>query len=225
LALLLNIDTATEVASVAVSLNGDSLAFAENHQQREHASFIHIAVDQVLKEAGLALTEIDAFGVTSGPGSYTGLRVGMATAKGFCYAFGKPLVTINTLEVMAQAGLEAMKPTENTLLGPMIDARRMEVFTALYDRNLKTVLPPQAMILDQESFNNQLAEKKILFFGSGSAKFKAIKVSENAIFEEVQHTAKNLARLANEAFQKKIFADVSYSEPNYFKEFYSTQKG
>lgn len=225
MALLLNIDTATEVASVCVSENGSSLAFKENQHQKEHASFVHAAVESVLIEAGLKLADIDAFAVTSGPGSYTGLRVGMATAKGFCYAFSRPLITVNTLEVMAQAALETLAEIdESTLLCPMIDARRMEVFTALYDRQLTNLFSPQPMILEEGSFDSYMSDRKIIFFGSGSSKFRALKLAENAVFEEVGYNAKNLANLADKAFQQKNFADVTYSQPNYFKDFQSTLK-
>ena len=225
MALLLNIDTATEVASVCVSLNGSSVAFKENKHQKEHASFVHAAVKSILEEAGIQLKDVDAFAVTSGPGSYTGLRVGMATAKGFCYAFSKPLIAINTLEVMAKAALDINAGLdETTLLCPMIDARRMEVFTAIFDYNLKTLLPPQPLILEENTFNSLITEEKIIFFGSGSAKFKLVTTLKNAVFENIESDAKNLASLADQAFQQKKFTDVSYSEPNYFKDFQSTAK-
>jgi tRNA threonylcarbamoyladenosine biosynthesis protein TsaB len=225
LALLLNIDTATEVASVCVSLNGISLAFKENRHQKEHASFLHAAIKIILNEAGINISDIDAFSVTSGPGSYTGLRVGMASAKGFSYAFSKPLITINTLEVMAKTGLDNVIGLDpSTLLCPMLDARRMEVFTALYDIELKNVFPPQPLILQENSFNSLIAKGKIVFFGSGSDKFKAVVRSHNAVFEVVDYSAQSLASLADKAFQQKKFTDVSYSEPTYFKDFHSMPK-
>jgi len=224
LALILNIDTATEIASVCVSQGSNSLAFRENQHQREHASFVHAAIAGILSEAGLTLQEMDAFAVTSGPGSYTGLRVGMATAKGFCYAFSKPLIAVNTLEVMAKAALEAIETEEIDLLCPMIDARRMEVFTALYDRDLKNLLPPQPCILEEKSFDSYLVKSKLMFFGSGSSKFKTLKTGENIVFKNIEYNAKNLAGLANKAFQQKKFADISYSQPEYFKDFQSTVK-
>lgn len=226
MALLLNIDTATEVASVCVSLNGDSVAFEQNQHQREHASFVHAAIERILRKADLQLKDMNAFAVTSGPGSYTGLRVGMATAKGFCYAFGKPLIAINTLEVMAQAALQSIDAIgKNTILCPMIDARRMEVFTALYDAELKTLLAPQPLILDEGTFAEYMIERKIIFFGSGSNKFKPLKTEANAAFKQVQHTAIHLASLADKAFQQKKLTDVTYSEPQYFKDFHSYSKG
>jgi tRNA threonylcarbamoyladenosine biosynthesis protein TsaB len=226
LALLLNIDTATEVASVCVSLNGGPVAFRENQNQREHAAFVHVAVESVLDEAGYGLRDMDAFAVTSGPGSYTGLRVGMATAKGFCFAFSKPLIAINTLEVMAKAALETLGETEkNGLLCPMIDARRMEVFTALYDMQLQNLLLPMPYVLEEKSFDNYMTKDRVIFFGSGSLKFQALKTGANAIFKQVWHSAKDLASLADQAFQQKKFSDVSYSEPQYFKDFHTLSKG
>ena len=225
MALLLNIDTATETASVCISLDGRSLAFSQNENQREHASFVHTAIAEILTESGCALRDIDAFCVTSGPGSYTGLRVAMAAAKGFCYAFAKPLITVNTLEVMSQAAVESLEITDvNTLLCPMIDARRMEVFTALYDINLQIVLSTRSMVLQKESFDNFITEGKVVFFGSGSSKFKQLSTNENALFASVNYNAKHLASLADKAFQHKGFADITYSEPNYFKEFYTVSK-
>jgi tRNA threonylcarbamoyladenosine biosynthesis protein TsaB len=223
--LLLNIDTATDLASVCVSQNGSPMALKENQHQREHASFIHVAIEEVLKAAGVQLADVDAFAVTSGPGSYTGLRVGMATAKGFCYAFSKPLISINTLKVMAQAAIESLDfKDDQVLLCPMIEARRMEVFTAIFDQNLHAVLSPQPFIVDETSFDMYLASKKLLVFGSGSNKFKSIKTHHNLSFENIQFNAKHLATLAEIAFQQKIFSDVTYSEPEYFKEFYTIQK-
>jgi tRNA threonylcarbamoyladenosine biosynthesis protein TsaB len=225
LALLLNIDTATEIASVCVSLNGVSVAFQENQHQKEHASFVHAAISHIVEEAGYSLKDIEAFAVTSGPGSYTGLRVAIATAKGFSYAFSKPLILVNTLEVMAKAALQSGYPFGKTdLLCPMIEARRMEVFTALYDTSLKNILPPQPMVLDEESFNNFMTERGVVFFGSGSLKFRSALSSKNGVFASINHSAKDLGMLSEQAFQRKSFSNVSYSQPFYFKDFQSAVK-
>jgi tRNA threonylcarbamoyladenosine biosynthesis protein TsaB len=225
LALILNIDTATETASVCVSLNGNPLALLENAQQREHASFIHAAIEQVLSRSGHTLNEIQAFAVTSGPGSYTGLRVGLATAKGFCYALRKPMITINSLEVMAKAAIDTIKDGgDETLLCPMIEARRMEVFTAVYDKNLQIVLSPQPLILTESSFNNYLLHRMVVFFGSGSKKFKAMAIHANSRFYDIHHTAQHLGILSHKAFRAERFSDITYSEPEYFKDFHSANK-
>lgn len=222
MALLLNIDTATEVASVCVSKDGLCVAFKKTQHQREHASFVHAAVSEVLLEANVQLKEIEGFAITSGPGSYTGLRVGMATAKGFCFAHNKPLIAINTLKVMAKAALKTISGKGNiNLICPMIDARRMEVFTALYNLKLKTILKPQPLILEEKSFDEELKNGKVLFLGSGATKFKAIKAGENMIFKNIDYSAQDLAALAEEAFLQECFADTSYSQPEYFKDFHS----
>jgi tRNA threonylcarbamoyladenosine biosynthesis protein TsaB len=225
LALLLNLDTATEVASVSISVDGVSVAYKQNEYQKEHASFVHAAIEEMLEEGGFKLKDMDAFSVTSGPGSYTGLRVGMATAKGFCYAFSKPLLAINTLEVMAKAAIDTVSDKDAVkFLCPMIDARRMEVFTAVYDTELRVIVPPQSMVLDSTAFDSFLEEGKIIFFGCGSVKFKEMKSGSSSLFKSITSNAKNVAHLAERNFNKRIFSDVSYSQPDYFKEFYTQLK-
>lgn len=219
--LLLNIDTATEIASVCVTLNGNSLALAKNENQKEHASFIHIAIESLLTETGYELKDFEGFAVTSGPGSYTGLRVGMAAAKGFCYTFSKPLIAINTLEVMTKAALNAKDNLDSySLFCPMIDARRMEVFTAIYNSDMESILSPQPMILTEESFSRYTINNKVLFFGSGSKKFMQIQRNPNSVSADIQHDARHLGSLADVAFKEKKFSDISYSEPTYFKDFH-----
>lgn len=221
--LLLNIDTATEIASVCVSLNGISLALIENEHQREHASFIHAAIAELLKKIGYELNDVEAIAVTSGPGSYTGLRVGMATAKGFCYALSKPLIAINTLEVMTKAAIDTRgKAEKDMLFCPMIDARRMEVFTAVYNADLENIVSPSAIILDEKLF--YMADNKVLFFGSGSKKFMRIASNPNSEFAEITYNAGHLGSLAEIAFHKRKFSNLSYAEPTYFKDFHSIQK-
>lgn len=223
--LLLNIDTATEIASVCVTKNGSSLFFLKNEHQKEHASFVHTAIADVLDATAYKLKDIDGFAVTSGPGSYTGLRVGMAAAKGFCYALSKPLIAINTLEVMTKAASDTIGESEDNLLFcPMIDARRMEVFTAIYNSDIEAILSPRAVILEEGMFSSYLIKNKMLFFGSGSKKFIAAELNENYVFADIKHNACHLGSLADAAFQKKNFSDLSYSEPTYFKDFHSITK-
>ncbi len=221
--LLLNIDTATENASVCISLDALSLAQMENDQQKEHASFLHTAIQQVVKEAGISLAELEAIAVTSGPGSYTGLRVGMATAKGLCYALQKPLITINTLEVMTKAAIETGLFTgQQILYCPMIDARRMEVFTALYDAELNAVLSPRPLVLTGGIFEEYSVVHQLVLFGSGAKKFNQIQSQENFKFIVAKHSASNLASLADSSCTAKKFADVAFSQPQYLKAFHST---
>jgi len=225
LSLLLNIDTATEVASVCITNNGQTLAFAKNENQKEHASFVHIAIESLLQKTGYKLADMEAFAVTSGPGSYTGLRVGMAAAKGFCYALSKPLITINTLEVMTKAAIDVCgKKEESFLFCPMIDARRMEVFTAIYNVHIESIISPQPRILDESSFSNYMISNKILFFGSGSNKFKQMQSNSNALFADIKSDARTLGQLSEESFYKRKFTNVSHSEPTYFKDFHSISK-
>jgi tRNA threonylcarbamoyladenosine biosynthesis protein TsaB len=223
LPIILNIDTATELASVCLSNTDEILAQKENAIQKEHASFVHVAVKEVMERAGKHLKDLDAVAVTAGPGSYTGLRVGMATAKGLCYALGKPLITVNTLEVMTHAAVESPNTaiTPDTLFCPMIDARRMEVFTALYNSSLEAVLAPCPLILDSVFFSKWLQEQRIFFFGNGSEKFKDVVNHKNASFIEVHFSAKHLSALANKSFYNLQFANLAYAEPFYIKEFHS----
>lgn len=223
MALILNIDTATDTASVSITAAGRSIGLLKSENQKEHASFIHAAIASILKQSELTLRQIEAVAVTAGPGSYTGLRVGMATAKGLCYALSKPLITVSTLEAMTIAALE-MQSTEDTLFCPMIDARRMEVFTAVFDSNMHHRMAPRAMVLEQGCFSNFLLTNKILFFGNGSSKFKQIEKSINASFADIFYSAEHVGKLAEAGFNNNNFSDVSYSQPMYLKEFYTVAK-
>ncbi len=225
MSLILNLDTATENASVCLSSNGISIAYDQHNQPKDHASFIHSAIRKILNISGLDINEVDAIAVTSGPGSYTGLRVGMATAKGLCYALSKPLILVSTLKVMAQAANEIIEnKIPDSWLCPMIDARRMEVFTIVYTDQFIEINQPSSIVLEENSFDIFFANNKMYFFGSGSIKWKQIANNENAIFTELQHNAKHLAQLATKAFLQKQFSELSYSEPSYLKEFYSVAK-
>ncbi len=218
---LLNIDTATEQASVCLSQDDRVLAQLTNPDQKNHAAFLQPAIQQLVQQTGISLQQLDAVAVTGGPGSYTGLRVGLASAKGICYTLNKPLIIINTLDVMAWAAIEQER--DNTqLYCSLIDARRMEVFTAIYQHDLTVMMAPQAMILDESSFHELLEKQAILFIGSGSEKLKGILSHPQARFQNVQHNAGHLAQLALKAFADQSFADIAYSEPLYLKAFYDT---
>lgn len=229
MALLLNIDTATEHASVCLSDDEKILGLIESTEQKNHASFIQVAIQELMKTAETDLQAIDAVSVSAGPGSYTGLRVGLASAKGICYALGKPLIMINTLEIMAKAMLQYLiatgeQPDITTCFCPMIDARRMEVFTATYNSHLKETEAPHAKIVDEQSFTEQLSKGKIVFSGTGHHKFQKLVSSPSAVFLNVQHNAIHLAQLALIAYQSKRFADLAYSEPLYVKAFFDPSK-
>src|SRR5206468_9976016 len=159
-----------------------------------------------------------AISISMGPGSYTGLRVGMAAAKGLCFALDIPLITINTLKLMASAAKDGAKH----LLCPMIDARRMEVFTAVYDQELREVAAPSNLVLTENSFQSLLERHPIVFFGNGSPKFRQLTKNSQAFFKESRFTAANMVDLAYSSFLSGEFANLAYSEPFYGKEFYST---
>jgi tRNA threonylcarbamoyladenosine biosynthesis protein TsaB len=239
--LILNIDTATESASVCLSNGLDIIGFEDNFEPRNQASFLQPAIKKLMENGQYLMSDIDAIAVTNGPGSYTGLRVGLASAKGLCFALNKPLILLNTLEVMSSASVaefgnrnlefgigsknlsnkEYPIPNTQYLFAPMIDARRMEVFTALYTNNLDIKLQPTAMILDENSFKEELLNHTIIFSGSGSKKIVELNWGANAIISDIQYSTKNMVRLSANKFQEKEFADLAYSAPNYHKEFYT----
>ncbi len=224
--LILNIDTATEHASICISKGTDMLGLVESTEQKNHAAFVQPAIQDLLKKLSIALKQIDAIACTAGPGSYTGLRVGLSSAKGICYALNKPLILINTLEVMGQSVITDYL-SKNTFLNPsilicpLIDARRMEVFTALYQSTLQEVEPPHSLILDESSFRTLLHNQPIVFCGSGALKLEGLISNQNAMFSPVQHNASHLAKRALIAYQSNSFANLAYSEPLYVKEFFN----
>jgi tRNA threonylcarbamoyladenosine biosynthesis protein TsaB len=215
--IILNIDTAVQSASVCLAENGNVIGLKINPTQKDHAAWLQIAIKELLEEKKRTFQEVSAIAVSAGPGSYTGLRVGMASAKGLCYALQVPLITINTLQMMAAAG----RDLSSSLLCPMIDARRMEVFTAVFDTNLVEILPTSNLILEENSFKDLLEQHTITFFGNGSTKFKGITKSPNARFEEVNATAEHMVFLSFDRYTRSQFADLAYSEPFYGKDFYS----
>jgi tRNA threonylcarbamoyladenosine biosynthesis protein TsaB len=221
MSLILNIDTASENAHVSLARDGQLLHSLSSESQKEHAGFLQAAILQLIKTSGINLKEVDAVAVTAGPGSYTGLRVGFASAKGLCYALKKPFITIGTLEVLTASALQLYPPSadENILFCPMIDARRMEVFAAMYKHDLTICMQPCAIILDEFSFGKELLENKILFFGSGSEKWKQICKSTNALFKSVSILPQSMSKSSNALFSQKKFTDLAYSEPFYVKEF------
>ncbi|QEC67793.1 tRNA (adenosine(37)-N6)-threonylcarbamoyltransferase complex dimerization subunit type 1 TsaB [Panacibacter ginsenosidivorans] len=229
MALLLNIDTATTYAGVCISNNMEILATEESRDQKNHGSFVQPAIQKLLKQVNISPGAINAIVLSAGPGSYTGLRVGLATAKGLCYALQKPLIMINTLEVMAYASIFAYSNfqvgSRDLLFCPMIDARRMEVFTALYNAQLKCLSKPAALVLTEMSAGFLPDNKQIVFSGSGSRKFKNINLRENAVFIENEHSVHHLAVLGAKAFNKNEFTELAYSEPFYIKEFFNPQHG
>lgn len=224
MALLLNIDTATEIATISISERDTIIKAITNNNQKDHASFLQPAIKNLLQKTNLSISKLNAIAVTAGPGSYTGLRVGMASAKGLCYALNIPMITINTLEVM---GLSSIRQTQDhsALYCPMIDARRMEVFTAVYDHHLTEIIKPSSMILDDEVFKDLLQINKIYFSGSGAVKMKEIPDNKNAVFADNEVTPDSMAELSYRNYIKKHFANVSSASPIYLKEFYTLSPG
>jgi tRNA threonylcarbamoyladenosine biosynthesis protein TsaB len=215
---IINIDTATETAHVSLAQNGRLLHVLTNQQQKDHAAFVQTGVQQLVTAAGISLAAIAAVAVTAGPGSYTGLRVGMASAKGLCYALQKPFIAVNTLEVMTKAVLLQHNEAD-VLYCPMIDARRMEVFTAVYNTNLTAVLQPCALILEESSYQLYLQKSKLVFFGSGAAKWSSIAGNTNVSFTELNCLPVGFAALSYQYYHNNIFSDLAYAEPYYIKEF------
>jgi tRNA threonylcarbamoyladenosine biosynthesis protein TsaB len=218
--LILNIDTAVQTASVCLSENDKPIAVKVNPSQKDHASWLQPAIKEIIDEQSLKISYLDAISISEGPGSYTGLRVGMASAKGLCFALGIPLITINTLQMMAVAALN--EPT--TFLCPMIDARRMEVFTALFNKNLEQQPGPVNVILDETFLQDVLSSNTITFFGNGSEKWKGMVKSNNACFKHFEATAEHMAGLSYIRLKARQFADLAYAEPFYGKDFHSTVK-
>lgn len=220
MSLILNIDTAVQTSSICLAENGKPVAVKINPSQKDSASWLHVAIKELSDETNFDLLHADAIAVSEGPGSYTGLRVGMATAKGLCYALNKPLVSINTLQIMAFSAGEHCQG----LLCPMIDARRMEVFTALFDQELNIVLPYANMVLDESSFEDLLQKNTITFFGNGSVKFQQITQHPNASFASIETDASAMAPLSHEKFLRGELANLAYSQPFYGKDFHSSMK-
>ncbi len=218
--LILNIDSALQNASVSIAKEGIILNKSSNGTQKDHASFIHTAIKALMASQKMELSALDAIAVTLGPGSYTGLRVGLAATKGLCYALNKPLIGIGSLPLMAKAA--SLQITDNEmLLCPMIDARRMEVFTAVYDTELKEIVQPHAKILEKNDFLTEFSLKKIFFFGDGMEKWKNLSPHKNAGFLLLEDTVNAMNILSFEKFAAKDFISLSMATPLYIKEFYN----
>lgn len=221
MALILNIDTSTSICSVALAKDGGIIAIKENNEGLNHSVLLGSYIDNILKENGTDAHQLDAVAVSMGPGSYTGLRIGVSIAKGLCFGADIPLIAIPTLQALALS--VSSKIQENAWYCPMIDARRMEVYTAFFDRNNRTMTDTKAEIIDDNSFATILSEHKVYFFGNGSSKIKGTLSSPNAYYiEKAETSAAHLVPLAEKLFEQKKFADVAYFEPFYLKDFIAT---
>lgn len=222
---ILNIESSTTMCSLAIGVDGLSQATRSINEGYSHAEKLAVFVDEVLNEAEVTPNQLDAIAISQGPGSYTGLRIGVSLAKGLAYSINRPLLSVPTLQIMCLHPMvkKQMNHYKDLLLCPMLDARRMEVYTAIYDVGLKALMDVQPMILDEKSFSDQLAADGVLFFGSGAPKFKAIVENDSAYFvDDVWPQASEMAMLSQMKFDDKSFEDVAYFEPFYLKEFQAT---
>lgn len=229
MALILNIETSTEVCSVTLAQNGLTLFKKESVEGLNHSRVLTVFIEELFKENNIQPKMLDAVAVSKGPGSYTGLRIGVSVAKGLCYGLNIPLISVNSLEVLGIYAAQnpekynLAKNEEQVLFCPMIDARRMEVYTALYNSNGEEIRQVSAEIIDEIFLSDLLETHKILFFGNGAKKCKNILEHENAVFEGPESTsAEFMQMIAENKFNEKQFEDVAYFEPFYLKNFVAT---
>ncbi|MDE5774079.1 MAG: tRNA (adenosine(37)-N6)-threonylcarbamoyltransferase complex dimerization subunit type 1 TsaB [Muribaculaceae bacterium] len=224
MARILNIETSSKICSVAVTSDGMIEYHIESEGEMEHAKLLGVYVDKALEEMTRREVELDAVAISSGPGSYTGLRIGMSLAKGLCFAKDIPLITVPTLEILATKAMFGIRdPQGDELLIPLIDARRMEVYCAVYDFALNTIQVPEAKILDENSFKNLMDDNKCIFIGDGVTKAKELIKHKNAIFAtNIMPIAIDMTALSERAYRNGNFADIAYVTPNYLKDYQAT---
>ncbi len=221
--LILLIETATTSCSVALSYDGEIIAVKEANERNIHASHITLFIEDVMKSAGKKYSELKAVAVSKGPGSYTGLRIGVSTAKGLCYALNIPLISVNTLESMTVGLLGTRDLSSSAYLIPMIDARRMEVYTGIYKTDLTVIEEVNAKIVDQSSFD-QFRDDELFLFGDGSEKFHELFASQSNIkFVDFENSAVHMASLASKKFITGDIENMAYFEPFYLKDFLATK--
>lgn len=221
--IILHIETSTNVCSVALSENGNCLFSKSNAEGMNHAALLSVFIAEALEVLKPTNRKPDAVAVSSGPGSYTGLRIGVSTAKGLCYGYDIPLISVSTLEVLTAQALQTVKDAGESLFCPMIDARRMEVYAAVYNAKGEMKREISADIIDSDSYYEILANQSVYFFGNGADKCKTTLTHPNARFiDDMVPLAENMIPLAGVAFAEKRFEDVAYFEPFYLKEFHTT---
>lgn len=218
--MILIIDSAFEQCVVALINNEEVIAHEESIVQKDHASFLQPAIKKVCAAASFNLSSIDAIAVVNGPGSYTGLRVGLASAKGIAYVLNKPLLLLNTLDILAFALQKNASEKTGVLFCPMIDARRMEVFTALYSSELNLLKDYSSVVLDESFLYKEKNETQVIVGGNGSVKLKNLSGFENFIFGPLNYTVNHVAVCALQKYKSGNFANLAYSEPFYIKPAY-----
>ena len=223
--LLLNLESSTEVCSVSIAKNGKLIDFIESDEGQNHARLLSVFTQELMSRNQLEFGQLKAVAISKGPGSYTGLRIGVSLAKGICFANQIPLIAISPLKSMsdhvssnlAEYGIPI---SPDVLLCPMIDARRMEVYTALYDRNLQEVEAVSAKVVDSSTFARQLEKHPVVFFGNGAAKCESEIDHPNALFiNDIKTSAQFMCSLGLKAYENNQFEDVAYFEPFYLKDF------
>lgn len=233
--MILCLETSTAVCSVALVDNSNVIALRESLDGQNHAEKITIFIDEVMKEANISYNELEAIAVSKGPGSYTGLRIGVSTAKGLCYAMEKPLIAIDTLAAMTKGFLDnnfdnntnimssslSSSSSSSSIFCPMIDARRMEVYSAFFTEDMKKISDTEALIIDENSFSDLKLNHHLYLFGDGADKLISLFENEEniTVIEKFHCSAAYMARLAEEAFKNNDFVDTAYFEPFYLKDF------
>ena len=222
MAYLLHIESSSTVCSVAISNDDKLIAIKELNNGYTHAENLHVYIEQLLKEVSLQAKDLSAISVSSGPGSYTGLRIGFSAAKGLAYALQIPIITVDTLKALSAIAIN--KANKEAFYCPLLDARRMEVYTALYDNNLNETLSVRALVLNEESIQVFNQNKNIYFFGDGMLKAKnLLQTLPNIYFiENITASASSMIGLAFQKYKVQDFADIAYVEPNHLKEFFFT---
>jgi len=222
MAIILSLETSTSVCSAAIHDQGKLVVSKELNTPQAAAAQLMVLMNQLIQESGLTKSSIDAVAVSGGPGSYTGLRIGAATAKGVCFALGIPLIALDSLHVIASS---APAVQTESLICPMIDARRMEVYCCLLTSRLDVVEPSKPLVVDEGSFNEALARKPIVFMGSGASKCKVVIRHPNASFlDHIDPRASAMGGMAFRKFEEKDFSDLRTFEPAYLKEFVAKTK-
>lgn len=224
MSLILCIETGTDICSVGIARDGELVSLRESDEGRDHAKKVGVFVDELLRETGISPDELDAVAVGMGPGSYTGLRIGVSFAKGLCYGLRKPLIAIGSLDALvevaredAEAGIVDVEDFERATLCPMVDARRMEVYTSMFSAQGEPLSEVAAEIVTEQSFAEWRKTKQLVIFGNGAAKCREI--LPDATYVNITPSARGIARLAEQRLQRGEIEDIAYFEPFYLKDF------